>query len=81
MPRGQRISSDLDYRAYAYLQRSVNETVELTYLRAGSDPDWERPHRDGVDITDRPELWTPHQRARRESFEARVADYRRRGLI
>lgn len=81
MPRGQRVSSDLDHRAYAYLQRSVNEVVELTYLRAGAEPDWECPHRNGVDITDKPELWTPYERARRESFEARVADYRRQGLI
>ncbi|ONI62634.1 hypothetical protein CSIV_14260 [Microbacterium sp. CSI-V] len=59
----------------------VSEHTELVYLRAGSDPPWERPHRDGVDITDRPELWTPYQRTRRETFEARVAEYQRRGLL
>lgn len=59
----------------------VSEPTELVYLRAGSDPPWERPHRGGVDITGRPDLWTPYQRARRETFEARVTDYRRRGLL
>ncbi len=72
--------SDIDARAWPYLDHG-NESLELSYLRAGSDPDWERPHRGGVDITDRPDLWTPYQRARRERYEERVADYRRRGLI
>ncbi|WP_345802733.1 hypothetical protein AAIB33_06485 [Microbacterium sp. AZCO] len=79
MPR--RPTRDIDARAFDFLDRNVNEHAELTYLRAGSDPDWERPHRNGVDITDKPELQTPYQRARRRSFEARVDDYRRRGLI
>lgn len=59
----------------------VNTGIELLCLRLGADPLWERPMRDGQDITDRPELWTPYQRERRESYEARVADYRARGLI
>ncbi|MEV7874513.1 hypothetical protein [Microbacterium sp. NPDC089188] len=58
-----------------------DEQTEITYLRAGGEPPWERPHRDGVDITDQPEQWTPYQRERRDTFEARVADYRRRGLL
>lgn len=36
----------------------VDERLELTYLRARAEPPWERPHRDGVDITDRPDLQT-----------------------
>lgn len=74
---------NLDAAALAYLQqeRPVNEELELTYLRAGADPDWERPHLNGVDITDQPELQTPYQRARRDRFEQRVADYRARGLL
>lgn len=59
----------------------VHHAVELTYLRAGAEPDWERPHRDGVDITDRPDLQTPYQRRRREEFEQRVESYRADGLI
>ena len=59
----------------------VNTDHELAYLRAGSDPPWERPHRDGVDITDTPEKWTPYQRERRLAFEARVADYRQCGIL
>lgn len=76
-----RRTPDLDARAWEYIDKNVSRDAELVALRAGSDPDWERPHRDGVDITDRPDLWTPYQRARREAFEARVADYRQRGLI
>lgn len=60
---------------------AVNERLELVYLRAGSDPDWERPHLNGRDITDEPELWTPHQRRRREAFVARVERYRAEGLL
>lgn len=59
----------------------INTEHELSYLRAGSDPPWERPHRDGIDITDTPEMWTPYQRERRLSFEARVVEYRQAGLI
>jgi hypothetical protein len=59
----------------------VNEAAELAYLRAGSEPLWERPHLNGVDITDSPHLWSPYQRARRESFEARVAQYKADGLL
>ncbi|MBB3158204.1 hypothetical protein FHS07_001900 [Microbacterium proteolyticum] len=70
----------MDPRPGARLGR-VDTDRELTYLRAGSDPPWERPHRDGVDVTDHPAAWTPYQRERRLSFEARVADYRQRGLI
>ena len=73
--------TDLHARAWAYLHTNIDTRAELAFLRAGSDPNWERPHLDGVDITDHPELWTPYQRARREAFEARVADYRQRGLI
>jgi hypothetical protein len=71
---------DYDARAFAELDR-VNPALELTYLRAGSDPHWERVRRDGHDVTDQPHLWTPYQRARRESFEARVAEYRAAGLL
>lgn len=81
MPSGQRPSTGLDSRAYAYLERGVNESLEFTYLRAGRDPDLERPHRDGRDITDQPEKWTRYQRARRIAYEARVEGYRARGLI
>jgi hypothetical protein len=81
MPRGQRVSADLDFRAYPYLERGVNEVLELTYLRSGADPDWERVHQRGEDITDQPERWTPYQRARRLAFETRVASYRARGLM
>lgn len=70
----------MDPRPRASLGR-VNTDHELAYLRAGSDPPWERPHHDGIDITDTPEAWTPYQRERRESFEARVVEYRQRGLI
>lgn len=72
---------DLDARAWAYLDKNVSTSAELAWLRAGSDPYWERPHLDGVDITAHPQLWTPYQRARREAFEDRVASYRTRGLI
>jgi hypothetical protein len=81
MPRGQRISHDLDFRAFEYLERGVNEVLELTFLRAGADPDWERVCANGQDITDQPERWTRYQRARRIAFEARVEEYRRRGLV
>ncbi|WP_307460844.1 MULTISPECIES: hypothetical protein [Microbacterium] len=59
----------------------VDEHTELVYLRAGSDPPWERPHRDGVDVTDAPALQTPYQRERRAAFEERVRAYRERGLL
>ncbi len=70
----------MDPRLGATLGR-VNEALELTYLRAGSEPPWERPHRNGVDITDRPDLQTVYERQRRQEHEWRVDDYRRRGLI
>lgn len=70
----------MDPRPGASLGR-VNEEAELAHLRAGADPGWERPHRDGVDITDHPELQTPYQRQRRAEYEARVQSYRERGLI
>lgn len=81
MPRQQRISDELDYRAYPYLERGVNEVLELTYLRAGADPDWERVTVNGEDITDQPARWTRYQRARRLAFEARVEGYRERGML
>ena len=59
----------------------ANVQLELTYLRAGVDPPWERPHRDGVDITEQPQLWTPYQRARRAEYVERVESYRADGLI
>ncbi|OAZ40967.1 hypothetical protein A9Z40_03225 [Microbacterium arborescens] len=59
----------------------VNEAAELAYLRTGSEPPWERPHQDGEDVTDRPDLWTPYQRERRVEFERRVERYRAEGLI
>jgi hypothetical protein len=81
MPRVQRISTDLDYRAYPYMERGVNEVLELTYLRAGADPDWERVTANGEDITDQPERWSRYQRARRIAFETRLERYRERGLL
>lgn len=83
MPRPQRrrtAQHDLDDRAARY-PGHVQEPIELAYLRAGAEPDWERPHRDGVDVTDHPELWSPYQALRRRQFDARVAAYRRDGLI
>jgi hypothetical protein len=59
----------------------VNQEAELAYLRAGTDPPWERPHLDGVDVTEAPERWTPHQRSRRIEYEARVEQYRADGLL
>lgn len=59
----------------------VDEGRELLYLRAGAEPPWERVKRDGVDVTDRPELWSPYQRERRVEFEERVEHYRAEGLI
>lgn len=67
-------------RALDYIDK-VNTQLELTYLRSGADPDWERVTRNGVDISDRPELWSEYQRARRESFIERVDAYRADGLI
>jgi hypothetical protein len=58
-----------------------NEHIELLYLRDGADPPWERPHLDGVDITDRPDLQSPYQRQRRAEFEERVARYREEGRL
>lgn len=78
MPRGH--ATDLDARA-SRIPGFVNRDLELTYLRAGFDPAWERPSRNGADITDRPDLWTPYQRQRREAFDARVAEYRASGLL
>jgi hypothetical protein len=77
----RRASRDLSARAWAYLETNVDERLELTFLRAGWDPPGERPHLDGVDVTDHPELWTSYQRARRETFEARVDRYKAEGLI
>ena len=79
MPRRQ--TRDLDARDWAYLDQSVHVASEIAWLRMGADPSWECPHLDGVDISDRPELWTPYQRARREAYDARVAGYGQRGLI
>ncbi len=59
----------------------LSSDVELTLLRAGADPNWERPHRNGIGITHQPALWTAYQRHRREAYEARVAQYRADGLI
>lgn len=79
MPRGER-ARDLDARALQ-AEGPVNVVTELAYLRAGCDPPWERPHLNGTDITDQPHLWTPYQRARRESYEARVRQYRAGSLL
>lgn len=83
MAKGTRRESarrDPDSRAWRYLD-NANMALELTYLRAGSDPDWERVVRDGVDITDQPGLWNAYQRARRQRFEARLAQYKADGLL
>lgn len=79
MPRGERVGA-IDARAL-HIEGAVNVAAELAYLRAGSEPPWERPHRSGADITDRPELWTVYQRRRREAFNVRVAQYRTDGKI
>lgn len=55
--------------------------VELSHLRAGAEPPWERPHRDGRDITLEPELQSPYQRERRLEFLERVEHYRAEGLL
>jgi hypothetical protein len=82
MARGKRREQQRDYDARAWLHiDNANPELELTYLRAGSDPNWERVKRNGQDITDRPEQWTPYQRARRRAFEGRVAGYRAAGLL
>ena len=85
MPRTRHTAAhDLDARALDALRSGrgqVNESAELAALRLGWEPEWERPHRNGIDVTDQPELWTEYQRARRESFEQRVARYRADGLI
>lgn len=59
----------------------VDVDRELTYLRAGAEPPWERPHRDGVDITDDPKLQSSYQRQRRAEYVSRVEGYRERGLV
>ena len=71
---------DYDARAWPHID-NANLELELTYLRAGSDPNWERVKRNGEDITDQPQLWTPYQRARRRAFEERVAGYRQAGML
>ena len=68
----------MDPRPNASLGR-VNVEAELAYLRAGSEPPWERVMRNGEDITPRPELWTPYERQRREAFEMRKVVYRSDG--
>lgn len=70
----------MDPRANAVPGR-VDERLELTYLRAGAEPPWERPHRDGVDITDHPDMQTPYQRQRRAEYVSRVEGYREHRLI
>lgn len=60
---------------------TVNSAAEIAYLRAGSEPGWERPYREGVDVTDSPDLQTPYQSLRRVEFEARVESYRAGGLL
>lgn len=70
----------MDPRANAVPGR-VDTATELTYLRAGADAPWERPHCDGVDVTDQPDLQTAYQRQRRAEYDARVQGYRERGLV
>ena len=60
---------------------TINVTQELTYLRAGAEPTWERVWRCGEDVTARPEMWSPYERERRLSFEDRVRTYRASGLL
>lgn len=59
----------------------VDEQTELLYLQAGMDPPWQRIKRNGVDVTDQPELHTPFERQQRETFEQRVNRCRTDGLI
>lgn len=67
----------MDYPAWP----RVNTHAELAYLRAGSEPPWERVRHGGVDVTDQPELWSPYERERRDEFLERVAGYREAGLL
>ena len=71
---------DLDGRAMR-VQGRINRDVELTYLRANAEPPWERPHRNGVDVTSQPDMQTTYQRQRRAQFEELVREYRAAGLI
>lgn len=50
----------------------VNEQLELTYLCARSEPQWELVTHGGVDAMDRSDLWTPYETSRRFGSEARV---------
>jgi hypothetical protein len=59
----------------------VDETRELTYLRAGMEPPWEVPHRGGRDVRLEPELQTEYQRTRWLEFLERVEHYRAEGLL
>ncbi|WP_194385207.1 hypothetical protein [Microbacterium luteum] len=56
-------------------RQGVNEHMERVYLAAGTEPEWVRVHRDGIDITDQPDLWTDEDRARREAWLERRARY------
>lgn len=49
--------------------------VERLYVEAGSEPPWARVMRDGVDVTDRPEVWTPEEGQRRSEWLERKAAY------
>lgn len=62
-------------------EKYVHVPAELVYLRAGSEPPWERPHRNGIDVTDMPDQWSDYQRQRRQSFVVRVEQYRADGLL
>lgn len=59
----------------------VNESRELLYLRAGMEPPWEVPHRNGRDVRLEPELQSPYQRERWLEFLERVEHYRAEGLL
>lgn len=68
----RRAASDLDARAWEYLDGNVNECGDTSSLRGlGSAVGPPEPQRE--DVTDRLKFWTPCQRARREAFQARLA--------
>ena len=54
---------------------AYDESTERTYLEAGAEPPWVRVWRDGRDVTDRPEQWTPAEAQMRAEWVMRRAQY------
>lgn len=48
---------------------------ELVYLESGMEPPWTRVWREGVDMTDHPEVWTAQETAMRARYAERLAVY------